>query len=494
VFALSFATAQTPDWVQGQGRTPQKPETAFLTGYGVAIIKGARDRAGETAIANARRNLVEKVRITIQSVTSSKTEEMGETFSSFFASAVQSTSSLDIQGLESVTFVDNGLVHAFVYVRREILHSAYRQKVRSFKQEITGKIALAQSLEQAGKTTQALDEYVSCIPLVRQMEEAQFVLTAVTTSNSLDELQKYASTNEITISTIREAVLKLVQRPIKTMEDLAWVLVYQLKEQTGKDAGLLSIIVTPCVYQDTRLGSPFSRYFKPIIEQRMTELGRWNIIQEGQAAYLLSGSYWEQNDKVRFIVNIRSVADGRIVASAEATVDGRVLLASKRSLKPANYKAALADQKVFARDEIAGSGLTLEAWTNRQMQGNLFSGGETLKVQVRVNMPCYLRFMYHMADGKRVLLLDEYPMDSSKVNVAYPIPYLWKCAAPFGGEVLQLFARTDKFERIKIKHVNGYNYIQEDLKNVVASMRGMKAAKPRTLQAEQRIVVTTMKE
>jgi hypothetical protein len=494
VFAFSFAPAQTPDWVQGQGRTPRYPETAFLTGYGVAIIKGARDQAEETAIANARKNLVEKVRITIQSVTSSKTEEMGETFSSFFASAVQSTSSLDIQGLESATFIEDDLVQAFVHVKREILQSAYRQKVTSLKQEIAGNIALAQSLDQAGKTTQALDEYVSCLPLVRQLEEAQFVLTAVTISNSLNELQKYASTNEITISTIREAVLKLVQRPIKTMDDLAWFLVYQLKEQTGKDAGPLSIIVTPCVYQDTRLGSPFSRYFKPIIEQRMTELGRWSIIQEGQAAYIFSGSYWEQSDKVRFIVNIRSVTDGRIVASAEATIDGRVLLASKRSLKPANYKAALADQKVFARDEIAGGGLTLEAWTNRQTQGNLFSGGETMKVLVRVNMPCYLRFMYHMADGKRVLLLDEYYMDASKVNVAYEIPQEFECAAPFGGEVLQLFARTDKFERIKIQHVNGYDYIQEDLKNVVASVRGMKAAKPKALQAEQRIVVTTMKE
>lgn len=491
---FSVVLAQTPDWVEGQGRSLRYPETLFLTGYGVAALKGARDQAGESAIANARKNLVEKVRITIQAVTSSKTEEMGDTYSSFFASAVQSTSSLDIQGLESATFEDDDFVHAFVYVKREILQSVHRQKVASLKQELAGKLSAAQSLEQAGKTTQALDEFVSCYPLVRQMEEAQSLLTAVTSSNALHELQNYASTNEITIATIREAVQKLIQRPIKTIEDLAWVLVYQLKEQTGKDQGSLSLNVMPCVYQDTKLGSPFSRYFKSIVEQRITELVRWNVMQEGQAAYILSGSYWEQKDIVRFITNIRSVADGRILASAEATIDARVLLASQHSMKPANYKAALADQKVFSRDEIAGGGLTLEAWTNKQTQGNLFTGGEAMKVLVRVNMPCYLRFIYHMADGKRVLLLDEYFMDASKVNVAYEIPQEFECAAPFGGEVLQLLARTGKFESIRTKQVDGYDYIQDELKNVVAGLRGMKAAKSKTLQAEQRIVVTTMKE
>jgi hypothetical protein len=494
VFSHLTVQSQTPDWVQEQGRSLKYPETVYLTGYGMATIGGARDQLEETAIANARRNLVEKVRITIQSVTSSKTEEAGERLSSFYASAVQSASSLDIQGLESATFADNDFVHAFVYVKREILQSYYWQKVISLKREIAEKIRLAQSLDQAKETTQALDEYVSCYPLVRQLEETQSIFSAVKISTSLNELQKYASTNEITISTIREAVLKLVERPIRSIGDLAWFLVYQLKEQTGTDPGPFSLLVTPCVYQDTKLGSAFSRYFKSVVEQKITELRRWNVVHEGPAAYVLSGSYWEQNDKVRFIVNVRSVIDGHIVASAEGAIDGRILIASKRSLKPANYKAALADQKVFARDEIAGGGLTLEAWTNKQTQGNLFVEGEKMKVLVRVNMPCYIRFMYHMADGKRILLLDEYYMDASKVNVGYEIPQEFECAAPFGGEVLQLFARTDKFEQIKTRQMGGYDFIQEDLKSVVASVRGMKAAKPKTLQAEQRIIVTTMKE
>lgn len=489
---LWLARAQTPDWVEGQGRSSRYPEKTFLTGYGMVAGKDFPDRAGESAIANARKNLIEKVRITIQSVTSSKSEEAGDTYSSFYSSAVQSTSGLEIQGLESATFADNGLVHALVYVKRAALEELYGQRVASLKQEIDGKVSTAQSLDRSGRTTQALDEYVSCYPLVRQLEESQSILAAVRMSNPLNELQQYASTNEITIAVIREAILKLVQRPLKSPEDLAWFLVYQLKEQRGTES--IPVLVTPCVYQDTRLGSPFSRYFKPVVEQKLGELTRWSVLQEGQPAYILSGSYWEQPARVKFILTLRSVNDGRVIASAEATVDNKVLLSSGRSLKPANYKAALADQKVFARDEITGGGLTLEAWTNKQPQGNLFTEGEKMKVLVRVNMPCFLRFIYHMADGKRVLLLNEYYMDESKVNLAYEVPQEFECTAPFGAEVLQLFARTDRFEKVKTRRVEGFDYLQEDLNSVVAGTRGMKAAKPRTMQSEQRIVITTMKE
>jgi hypothetical protein len=326
--------------------------------------------------------------------------------------------------------------------------------------------------------------------MVRQLEETQSLLAAIAAS-SLSDVQQQASTNEVTIGKMREAIATLLHRPLRSVEDLAWALAYQLKEQAGQGEPP-SVTVLPCVYQDTRLGSPFSRYFQNLLEQQIAAQGRWKIVGDGQAALVATGSYWELKDKVRFILTMRAVADGRIVASAEATVDAKVLRSVKRSLKPENFKAVMADQKIFASNELAGGGLTLEAWTNKQ--GNLFAGGEVMKVLVRVNMPCYLRFIYHMADGKRVLLLNEYFLDASKVNLVYQIPQEFESAAPFGAEVLQLFARTDHFEKIRTKTVDGYEVIQEGLDEVVAKTRGMKAAKPKSMQAEQRINITTMKE
>jgi hypothetical protein len=491
---FSLILAQTPDWVQGQGKSPRFPDALYLTGYGLASNADDPQKAAEAALANARKNLVEKVRISIHAATSAKTEEMGEKYSSFFASAVQSTSDLEIQGLTSEAYTDDGVSYALVAVKREHLQDAYQQKVATLKSEIAGKVTAAQSLAQGGKSTQALEEYLSCYPLVRTLEEAQSLLHAVTIANALSAFQTQAAANEITITSIRDAVLKLVQRPIKTVDDLAWFLAYQVKEQLGKAEGSPSIRVVPFVYQDTKLGSPFSSYFKPLLEQKVHELTNGEIVQEGESDGLLTGSYWEQGNKVRWIATLRTIKEGRILAGAEATIDTKALLEAQRSLKPANFKAALADMKVFDRNEVAGGGLTLEAWTNKETQGNIFTEGERMKVLVRVNLPSYIRFMYHMADGKRILLLDEYYMDASKVNLAYEIPQEFECTAPFGAEVLQLFARTDKFEPITTRDADGFRYIQDDLKVVVNTTRGMKAAKPRSMQAEQRIVITTMKE
>ena len=308
-------------------------------------------------------------------------------------------------------------------------------------------------------------------------------------------MEQSAANNEITIAHVREAVAKLIHRPLNTIDDLAWFLVYQLKEQAEqKDSGNVQIVVTPLVYQDTKMGSSFSRYFNQLIEQKMSEITRWNVVRQGVSQFVFSGSYWEQQNNVRFIVSVRSSIDGRIIASAEATVPANVIASEHKSITPENYKTALIDQKIFASGETAGGGLTVEAWTNKETLGNLFTEGEKMKVTVRVNMPCYIRFIYHMADGKRVLLYNEYYLDASKVNIAYEIPQEFECSAPFGSEVLQIFARTDKYESVQTKNVGGYEYLNDDLKSFVINTRGMKAAKLKTMQSEIRINISTMKD
>ena len=500
LFVIIFhLSAQSPDWMKNQGKSIKFPQSQFLTGYGISAVKndGEKENAKNTAIGNARKNLVEKIRVNIQSTVTSKTEEAGDAYSSFFASATQSTSNLEIQGLETETYydADEEVIHAFVFVKRDNLVSLYATKVNALKKETEGKLRLAVSLEHQNKSTQALNEYLSSYPIIRQLEEAQSILTCIKISNSLNEMEQSAANNEITIAHVREAVAKLIHRPLNTIDDLAWFLVYQLKEQAEqKDSGNVQIVVTPLVYQDTKMGSSFSRYFNQLIEQKMSEITRWNVVRQGVSQFVFSGSYWEQQNNVRFIVSVRSSIDGRIIASAEATVPANVIASEHKSITPENYKTALIDQKIFASGETAGGGLTVEAWTNKETLGNLFTEGEKMKVTVRVNMPCYIRFIYHMADGKRVLLYNEYYLDASKVNIAYEIPQEFECSAPFGSEVLQIFARTDKYESVQTKNVGGYEYLNDDLKSFVINTRGMKAAKLKTMQSEIRINISTMKD
>jgi len=518
MLAVSAFGAGKPDWVAANGKSAKFPDALYLTGYGLSTVTGANDAAAaqNTAGAFARKNLIEKVRVQIQSVATQHTEESGDTYASMYASATQSTSSLDLEGLETVTYFDpeEDVQYAFVYAERERIASLYAAKIAAIRREMDEKKKEGGSYERQAMATPALGAYTACLALSRQLEEAQAVKASVGGRHAAADMQSAAGENEAVLTEVRQSISRLVTRPLRTVDDAAWYLAFVLKRQMEQraDAGSPVVMAAPLYYQDTKMGSTFSRYFKQVLENKLIEVAHWNVVQQGAssqapsadpardmaqssgATCVLSGSLWDQGSSVKYIVNVRGVADGRILASAEATAEMTTVTSLGKSVKPENYQQALIDRKVFAADEAAGGGLTLEAWTNRGIENVMFTEDDTMKISVRVNYPCYVRLIYHMADGKRVLLLDNYFMDQSKVNLAYTIPDEFVCSPPFGGETLQAFARTEKFDELSSERIDGYQFLTGDLQKIVVNTRGFKKAAPRSMQTEQRISITTMKE
>ncbi|HCA78698.1 MAG TPA: hypothetical protein DEP53_03085 [Bacteroidetes bacterium] len=514
LYFSAAAFAQKPDWVKEYGKSISYPEQLYLTGFGMHKVTGGIDRATSLrkATESARGNLIQSVRVSLQSTSGMIVEERNQRISSYFSSATQATSSMEIQGLELKTFYDDDeeMSYALAYVSRAHLASLYKEKESKLRKSIRQSLDAGKTDEEQGLKTKALDEYLACYPLFRQLEEAQAILLAVRTGTvkAIAELEGDMAKDEVDESAIREAVRRLVQRPMVSAEDLAWYLAYCLKEQLNlKEATLL---VTPFTYRDTKMGSPFSRFFKQVLESRVAEVARWTPVQQDlksrsleivgdtirspQADYILRGTYWERENGIKFISTFQRVSDGKMIGSAEAVIDTSILEKTPLSLKPQNFAAALSDQKQFGKDEALPSGLSLEVWTNKGTDDLVFSKGERMQAYVRVNMPCYIRFIYHLADGKRALLVDNHYIDQSKVNRVYPIPEEFECDEPFGAEFLQAFARTEEFEPVHTQEVEGYKILQEDLERFLASQRGMKKVKRDTLQAETRLVMTTVGE
>jgi hypothetical protein len=268
-------------------------------------------------------------------------------------------------------------------------------------------------------------------------------------------------------------------------------------------------MVTPFSYQDTKFSSQFGRYFQQTLELKLFDVAKLNAVKAqtnikpgagdvyrqfasaSGAAFILSGTYWENGSDIKFMVTLRNVSTGKTAASIELIVSGDIVKKTGQNLKPENFQQAYADQKTFAQDEVIGGGLSLEAWTNKGVDNLLFVKGERMKVFVRVNTPCYIRFVYHLAGGVRTLLLDSYYIDQQKINQVYEIPDEFECDAPYGAEVLQINACTDPFPQVKTVEKDGYKYYEGDLKQYVASTRGMKKA-AKTMTAETRLVITTM--
>ena len=511
-----FVSAEVPDWVKNQGKSMKYDELRYLTGFGLAKLDKNGDKAEATQLASdyAKKNLIEKVRVSVSSRVVSGSEEAEKKYSTYFSTAIQSSASMDLQGLDTQLYCDeeDRLSYALATVSKEKISTTYGKRVADLRSEIQAHVANGRNFADRNQRAKALSEYLACYPLFRQLEEAETILMATETNEttSLRELNGPVQADQANVTQVRQAVDKLVQRPINTAEDLAWYLIFTLNGQT--DLQGKGIMVSPFTYQDTRLGSPFSRYFKQALEMKAIEVAKWGVVQQvsnfqpnsrdvtreyaqaSGADCVLTGTYWELPEGVKVQAVLRTVADSKLVASAEQVVPFAVIQSVKQSLKPQNFKEAFADQKDFRSGEVVGGGLNLEVWTNKGVENLLFTKGERMTVFVRVNVPCCIRFLYHLASGERVLLLDSHFIDESKVNKVYEIPRQFECDAPFGGEVLQVFARTEAFQPVETVDKDGYKFLKEGLTKVLAATRGFKAVKQAAMQTEQRITITSMEK
>ena len=216
-------------------------------------------------------------------------------------------------------------------------------------------------------------------------------------------------------------------------------------------------------------------------------------MNDGSAADLISlGTYWDEPDGLKFIMSLRNKSDNRTIASVERIVPDSIIHRSNLDIKPQNFEQAFSDQKQFQKNEVVAGGLLLDVWTSKGVENLLFTKGERMKVYVRVNIPSYIRFIYHLASGQRTLLLSNYYIDETKINKPVEIPFEFECDAPFGAEVLQVFARTEQFEPVATVQSGEYEILKDSLGTFVSATRGMKKAKMGTLQAETRVTLTTV--
>jgi hypothetical protein len=87
--------------------------------------------------------------------------------------------------------------------------------------------------------------------------------------------------------------------------------------------------------------------------------------------------------------------------------------------------------------------------------------------------------------------MNDYYISPEMVNKSVEIPETFICAAPFGVENLQLNAQTIPFEKLAIKNLDGYNYIQDDIVDIQTKNRGKRQFN--VLKAEKRLTITTLK-
>jgi len=118
-----------------------------------------------------------------------------------------------------------------------------------------------------------------------------------------------------------------------------------------------------------------------------------------------------------------------------------------------------------------------------------------MKLYVRVNTPTYLRFIYHLANGKRTPLYENYFIDKTKVNKTVELPDEFVCSSPFGVERLQIFASTKSFPELFTKSIEiegvQYQILAEDLPDFLNQTRGFLKNKNQKVKSAERVITVT---
>lgn len=497
VCSALFLTAQTPEWTQKPQRNLKYPESKYLTGY--AENKNQQGEAEDIFLVKmknyAQTDLVQSVQTHIESASTLNTREINDNFSQLFMLSSVSSSAMTIAGLEFETFYDKKAKtgYAFAYADRAKVIVSYQNKLTQLKTQCTQK--LAQVKAGTGNSAAQLRQLNSCLPLFRETEEAQSLLYALKPSISESELMLTTFNQLKTEVETLKAKLQTTIAP--DISEAARMLAFILADQMGEDVKQVRLLNLS--YQDTRMGSSFSRRFSKELEQQLQLEAKVSVVSDvtdpsqGQVPNFITGTYWEEGNTLKIIVVLKNQQTNKTLASAETKLELGWLTQNNLNYKPENFQEAYSNMKAFKTGEVTGGGLLADIWTNKGDENLIYSAGDKMKLFVRVNLECYIRVIYHLADGSRVLLVENYYVSSDKVNRVYELPFEFECSEPFGVETLQLNAQTTVFEKLNVTNQNGYDFINDGLDKILVNTRGMKKVTSEVMKAEKRVVITTMK-
>lgn len=495
------AADQRPDWVDANGVSARYPDSRSVTGYGFAEDRNSGDRT-TAAAQNALRDLSSKFIVNIRDEITVKLRETDGNYSSDVRNTISAETRLRLLGVKTVTWDDSRRDRAHALAVMEIdpaigMYTDYRNNLAA---RLASLIAAGEAAEKNGDLRQAIVSYRTTFPLFIELGETETVLGILRVKSAFPQEGSPAPPVPLTREGI-EARLRNMVGAVTSVKACAVSLAEQLKSQYTSTAPLA---VFPLTYRDTDFNSQFSAAFVPVLEAELTQYYR--VFSPDNTRRLpstmvnvLSGAYWVDNGTVRIIVFITNPSTGAKMASGSVEAAQPVFAEAGMELLPPNFDDAYRDTRVFLGQTVIPGSLSLDAWTSKGDRNLIFRQNEETELFVRVNKPCYLQAVYHMANGVRLLLYNNYHIDESRVNFVVALPDTFYFAPPLGVERLQLFASTERFDAPKTVRADydGETYpnvMAEDFAEHTIAMRGIKKIEPLRELAEKIVTITTVKK
>jgi hypothetical protein len=198
IFCFLLKGQDKPLWLESDIRSGTYPKDIFITGFAEGNINPGEtpEKAVERIKTTAQNNLLESVRLNIQShtrssidaISSNNTYEETETFSNQTSKSVAA----EITGMKVESYFDKKVnyVYAFAYVNKYELIGYYKSNLLMNISQIEGLLQTASDLEASGEKAKARKQCEAATPLFYKIRHAQDMLTAIDTKITAEDLQQ----------------------------------------------------------------------------------------------------------------------------------------------------------------------------------------------------------------------------------------------------------------------------------------------------------------
>ena len=497
--SLSILNAQTPIWASSYGAQTTYSKQEYFTGFGMASIN--KDITTSEAITQAKtmakEDLTQKIQVKIEVSNTLLTEQYNsgneEEYTTSFLSDSKLSVNQELFGLKIENYVDEqeDRVYALANIRREAIKRQYQDRVENLQNEFNSLQVTMQKNADKGRDERAFELAMQAKAEYTKMVEAWSVLNSLSRQKEWHPQKVSAQ-----VESINKIIDEYLNRPVGSIDDAAWWLANTMGD-VSQDSIRLNI--SAITYRNTGISSEFANYLRQVLTRQLNKRTNWIIEDIGQTYkrnpdHILTGTFWDRGDDIHVLANVRETESGQIVAASETSIPSAVMQQEGFALLPDNYESAMADLKALENNKGDNRGLQLEAWTNRGKENLVFAEGEILEVSLQVNLPSYIRIIYHLKDGRRVLLVNSHYINERDVNKPYILPYQFECVPPFGIENMQIIAQSEPFERAETKMVDEMPILTEDLEKFLSKTRGFKIKKQEAQQTEEVLTITTMRK
>jgi len=288
--------------------------------------------------------------------------------------------------------------------------------------------------------------------------------------NEYDDWNDLLSKNELeTVFTLRRESLTLDDK----IREAVLSLTSKIPDKTAK------VMVARVYYRD-KLPSQMTLYLKQKIEQGIESYTSFALVGEEQirvsslkmesigyssenlgtaeafgnlsgARIVITGSCWDSADDLDLILKAVDVQSKLVIATANVKIPLSFL--PKIPLAPENYNAGVDDEILKAENK--GKDLQVEVWVDKP--DGVYYEGDEIKIFVRSNRDCYINLVYYDAEGNAILVFPNKANWNNRIegNKVYRVPGEYVIKAPFGREILKVFASEKPFPVPRGREING---------------------------------------